>query len=461
MAALALIAGYCNIVAENTPSAVDQPQGAFHLKGIIGIASRAWRLATLFLISMWLVATFSSAVTAAPILNIYFFWGDGCPHCLQAKPFLNSFVAKNPNALRLHSYEVWYDEENNKLMEEIAAAYDAELTGVPVIFIGDRYWIGFNEEIRQEVTATISSCLNKSCPNPWELGIKKTDQQDPVSTTLHLPFLPTIDVSTKPLLLATVLIAAVDGVNPCSLWVLSLLLGIVVNSGSRRKAAIVGITFLTITASAYGLFMVGLLNAFTYVGFTRWIQAIVAIFALVFGIVNIKDFFRFGQGPSLTISAKHKPGIYQNIRRIMQQQRLPATILATAGMALGITLVELPCTAGFPIIWSALVAKNSLDKFAYLSLLLVYLLIYLLDELVLFGVVLFSMQVGRLEEKHGRLLKLLGGTIMLALALTLLIWPAAMNSLSGSLIIFIIALVVALVIWYTQSVRNKQMENKV
>ncbi len=67
-----------------------------------------------------------------------------------------------------------------------------------------------------------------------------------------------------------------------------LLLGIVVNAGSRRKAVVEGLIFLVITAAGYGLFIVGLLNVFYYIGYLRWIQISMAFILLIFGLINLK-----------------------------------------------------------------------------------------------------------------------------------------------------------------------------
>ena len=71
--------------------------------------------------------------------------------------------------------------------------------------------------------------------------------------------------------------------------------------------------------------------------------------------------------------------------------------------------------------------------------LLVYMLVYQLDELVIFGVAVVTLKSSRLEEKHGRGLKLIGGMLLLTLALVMIINPALMNNLSTSLWIFVAA----------------------
>lgn len=272
---------------------------------------------------------------------------------------------------------------------------------------------------------------------------------DAAATTLSLPFVGDVDAGAMSLPALTGLIAFVDGFNPCSLWVLTFLLGIVIYSGSRRRVFLVGGIFLAVTSTVYALFIAGMFGTLRYLAYLPWITYLVATLALVFALVNIKDYFWFQEGVSLTISDKHKPRFFEKVRNLMHPGRsFPALVLGTVGLALGITLVELPCTAGFPMVWTGIVASKGVSTGYFWGLLALYLAIYLLDELIVFGSVVVTMRRSRLEEKHGRILKLIGGMIMLALALTLLVAPDTMHSLGGTLAVFGgAAAVTVLVLW--------------
>lgn len=109
--------------------------------------------------------------------------------------------------------------------------------------------------------------------------------------------------------------------------------------------------------------------------------------------------------------------------------------------------MELPCTAGFPVVWSGILAERGLTAGAgFWGLLALYVLIYLGVELVIFAVAVTGMSLGRMGEHHGRALKLIGGVVMVALAGALALRPALMEDLTGSLLLFGGALGVALVV---------------
>jgi len=91
---------------------------------------------------------------------LYFFWGDGCPHCATAKPVLVELNNKYPE-LAIRSYEVWYVESNRALYTQMADKYGVPQNGrgVPLFLLGDTYWIGWSDSIQEEITAKIESCM--------------------------------------------------------------------------------------------------------------------------------------------------------------------------------------------------------------------------------------------------------------------------------------------------------------
>jgi hypothetical protein len=119
------------------------------------------------------------------------------------------------------------------------------------------------------------------------------------------------------------------------------------------------------------------------------------------------------------------------------------SLLAVTGaavlMALGIALVELPCTAGFPVVWSGLLTDAGVSGTEFAGLLSVYLGIYLLDEVVLFAAVVVTLRIARFQERHGQVLKLVGGMVMLALGIVMITSPAVMNTISGTIAVFLAA----------------------
>lgn len=382
-------------------------------------------------------------------LALYVFWGEGCSHCEDAKPFLaeldNTYLS-----LRIRGFEIWYDEENASLFTQMADHYNipAGGRGTPTFFLGSRYWTGFSEAIGADIKATVDLCNQNSCADAGA-GIMPGASGEPsvpgpvaenTADVIDIPLIGKIDLTKQSVWISTLLIAFVDGVNPCSIWVLTMLLAITLHSGSRKKVAIIGIVFLTVTAIIYALFIAGLFTVLSVMSFIGWVQVVVAVIALFFGLVNLKDYFWYKEGLSFTISDKEKPGLFQKMRKLMDaSQSIWALIGATVVMAAGVSLVEFGCTAGFPVLWTNLLITQEVGTGLFIALLVLYMLIYQLDEMVIYFASVFTLKATRMEEKHGRILKLIGGSLMLVLAAVMLINPNWMNSLGKSLLIFAIA----------------------
>ena len=221
---------------------------------------------------------------------------------------------------------------------------------------------------------------------------------------IDVPLLGKVDLAGKSIWLSTLLIGIVDGVNPCSLWVLTILLAMIVRTESRKKTLIIGFVFLTVTSLIYALFITGVFTILSYISFMKWIQIGVAVVTLVMGLINFKDYFFFKQGVSLTIDEKHKPGIYERIRDVMNKSdNLWAMIGATVILGVGVSLVEFSCTAAFPVVWSNLVVSAGVSTPTFIALLVFYMVLYQIDELVIFLIAVFTMRSNRMKEEQGQI----------------------------------------------------------
>ena len=363
----------------------------------------------------------------APV-ELVLFWGDGCPPCAAEKRFLADLQADFPD-LVIRAYEVWYDDANRQLFVETAAAVGMEARSVPTTFVGDLVWVGYSDAVATDIRAVVEGAFEGRTVEPASRYV------------VDVPLLGEVDLGDRSLLLSTLVIGFVDGVNPCSLWVLSILLALVLHSGSRRRLAAVGSTFLLVTSAMYGLYIAGAYSALSYVGYLTWIEVGVAVVAGGLGILQLKEAFGVQAGPKLGIPNASKPGIYQRMRGLASPDRsLPALLGATAALAVGVSLLETPCTLGLPILWTNLLTEHGVGAAGAAALFAVYLLVFLIDELILFVTVLATMRALKVQERHGRALKLASGMVMVTLAVVMLVRPATMESVGGTLAVFGLAL---------------------
>jgi glutaredoxin len=385
-------------------------------------------------------------------VTLLYFGADGCPYCAQMQDFLDDLEVRFGDDLVVERHEVSGDPAARDRWVAEMAERGQEARGVPTAILDEQVWVGFDATIGARVESAVAEAIEARAapvgpPSPDD-GPPTTVGPDPGNdTVMRLPLLGEVDVATRSAIGATAVIAFVDGFNPCSLWVLAVLLAMVLNAGATRgRIALVGGVFLTVTGLIYGAFIAGV---FTILGFIDHLGAIrvgVAAIALFVGAVNVKDYLAYKKGLSFTIPDRFKPRIYRGGRAIRDTDRPLAAVLGTTvAMAAGIAIVELPCTAGFPVIWSGIMRTQGVEGSAFAGLLGLYLLIYILDEVVLFTAVVITLRISRFEERHGRLLKLLAGTVMLALGGVLLFAPGLMENLFGATLVIAAAIVVAVI----------------
>ena len=369
-------------------------------------------------------------------VELVLFWGDGCPHCAAEKEWLEGVLDEYPG-LTVTDYEVWYDEANRQKFVETGERLGFEPSGVPTTIIGERVWVGFSDQTADEIETTIQVL------GAGGAARGTTTAGESSGARIDVPLVGEVGLADKSLVVSTLVIGFVDGVNPCSLWVISVLLAIVVRTGSRGRVVAVGTTFLVVTAGMYAVYMAGIYSAMTVMAHLGLIQAVVAGVALVFGVVSVKDYFAFKKGLSFTIKDSAKPGIYKRMRAASGHQNVFMALGATVVLAVGVSLLETPCTAGFPVLWTGMLADAGVGGVEAAGLFGLYMTPFLLDELVIFALAVLTMRATKMQEKHGQLLKLVAGTTMLALGVVMLVRPETMEDPLGALLVFVLAFVAA------------------
>jgi len=368
------------------------------------------RLLVLVLVILLLAASSIFADEDEKVI-LYYFWGEGCPHCALAKAFLEKMQQKYPQ-LEIKDFEVWHNQENAKLFEKMLKEYGVlPPYGVPTFFIGDRVILGYrsDETTGRELEEQIRQAL----------GLPP--EQKP--SKIQLPLIGEIDPARVSLPLLTIIVAGVDGFNPCAIWVLCFLLTLLIYSQSRAKMLLVGGIFVFASAFVYFLFMAAWLNLFLFIGYATIVRVVIGLVAVLMGAVNVKDFFLFKRGISLVIPDSAKPGLIQRMRTTVKAGALPTMILGTIALAFAANFVELLCTAGFPAIYTRILTLQGLPTLSYYLYLVLYNVIYVIPLAVIVAIFATTMGAKKFTERQGRVLKLVSGTLMLFLGLLLIFKP--------------------------------------
>ncbi len=233
----------------------------------VGLGRNPGGLAILLAVLAFVLVAAVLTIPAGPVLGspavagessptLVLFHGEGCPHCAAERAWLQELAIEYPD-LRIEQYEVWNDEANREVLRQYAAALGFQPSGVPVTIVADQVWIGFSDTVAAEIESAVAAAsAGSGAPSQIE---------PPPAGTIDVPLLGTVTLAGSSLVLSTALIGFADGINPCSLWVLAVLLAIVLHSGSRGRVLLVGSTFLLVTAAMYGLFIAGMYSALDYV----------------------------------------------------------------------------------------------------------------------------------------------------------------------------------------------------
>jgi hypothetical protein len=201
-----------------------------------------------------------------------------------------------------------------------------------------------------------------------------------------------------------------------------------------------------VTTALYGLYMVGAYSLLSYASYLSWIERGVAVVVAVFAVINLRDYFR-RQPATLAIPESSKPAIYRRARTLISPDRTPLGVVAgTTVLAAGVSLVETPCSAALPLLWTDLLASHDVALPVAVSLFTIYMAIFLVDELALFAVVVFTMRATRLQEHHSRALRLVTGSVMLCLAAMMIVDATMLDEITGAIVLLAATVVVTAVL---------------
>lgn len=382
---------------------------AMRLSGLNVILAR---VALFFLLCLSLPAWANGQAEAAsplvlpPAGELQVFVRQGCPHCGDAKAFLDQLARSRPE-LRIIFREVDRDDGARDALVAISRAVGAWPPGVPTFVYGMHVLVGFDDAAH---TGAELQRLIDNAPPP---------ARDRVDSALF----GTLSASELGLPLFTLALGLLDGFNPCAMWVLLFLLSLLVRLNDRRRMGMVAGTFVLTSGVVYYAFMAAWLNVFLFVGMSEALRIGLAALAILIGSINTKDFFAFRHGVSLSIPESAKPGIYARARGILSTESLPASLAAVAGLAVMVNFVELLCTAGLPAIYTAVLTSQDLSALAHYGYLGLYILAYIADDALMVGTAVLALGSGKLGERGGRVLKLVSGLVMLALGVVMLLRP--------------------------------------
>ena len=298
---------------------------------------------SLFLLLLFLNFTHATATQNEVYLHV--FYGEGCPHCAQLHAFIDKIKVNYPT-LKVEYYEVYFNNTDRSLFENISKAYNSSVQGVPTLFINDKMVVGFNTEIGKNIENEIKYCTENVCENPI---LRVNENSEKPENILTIPLVITA--------------ALVDSINPCAFAVLIILMTAVLSIHEKKKALLFGISFTISIYISYLLMGLGILSVLQFAGVTTIFYMIVTILAFIVGILNIKDYFWYGKGVLMEIPISWRPKLNELLNSVTSP--IGAFLVGFA-----VSAFELPCTGGPYIVILGLLAHDVSREIGMLYLLL-------------------------------------------------------------------------------------------
>jgi glutaredoxin len=383
------------------------------------------RRATLQAVALCIVMM-SVPLAAVADASLEVFTRPGCPHCLEAREFLQELVKERAD-LAVVEHDVTRDDHALERLRDLTAGAGIATPGVPTFVLAGEVIVGFDPEATPAKLRALldegrrSPEVGSACtaePSACEArGVKETP------TAIRVPLIGQIEMQRVGLPLFTLAVGLLDGFNPCATWVLLFLLAMLLNLNSRPRMALIAGTFVLVSGIVYFAFMAAWLTFFMVVGVSHWLRFVLAALALGIGALNVKDFLAPERGPSLSIPQSAKPGLYKRIREVLEAQNLAAAMAGIVALAFVVNLVELLCTAGLPALYTAILTEQMLPPWQYYGYLALYIFAYMLDDSILVTIGVVTLGKRKLQERGGQLLKLLSGVVIIALGIVLLVRP--------------------------------------
>jgi len=366
--------------------------------------------------------------------NIFIFYSETCPHCKAEIKYLNKLLGKKEyNNISLNKLEVSRNKDNLEKFEKAADLLDTTSSSVPFLVIGTDYIIGYDPSYNERIEQIISYYNGKDYQDPVNDLIFKTDTSKleylhygNKNNEYKVPVLGKINAKSVSLLTLSVVLGAIDGFNPCAMWILLFLLSLLISTKDRKKMWILGLTFILTSGFVYLCFMLSWLSVAKYTAGIIFVRYLIGVFACVFGSINVYRYIKSVKNKNIgcdVTDANKKRKIMERIRNILLKNKLIFAVLGIMLLAISVNLIELLCSLGLPVMFTEILGLNNLNAFEYGLYLFIYLLFFLIDDLIIFFIAMKTLKIKGISNKYTKYSHLIGGSIMLIVGLLMIIKP--------------------------------------
>ena len=372
-------------------------------------------------------ATFANQQAEQTANNpIQIFINKNCTHCTEEKAFLTK---KNIPFVTLEITENldFYSQITEKFNvmgppltlagNTIFQGYDNDKTGEKIIeaYNSAKIKYDFTSAITTENFDKIAIYGQKAAI--CEDGVKECLIPVIENPTFTIPFYGEVEIHTESSTLrytSSFILGFLDGFNPCAMWVLIMFIITLMKVGDRMRMFFVTGTFLIAETIMYGLILMAWWKFFNIFSlqYGDILNIVIGIVAVCAGLFFLYEAF-FTDRTCQVTNQNQQRTISQKISDIANSPISWAAFGGILVLAMSVNVIEFACSAGYPQVFTNML--NTLDgDFSHkLGLLFTYMAAYMLDDILIFGIALYSIEKLGLTQQYAKYANIFGGAMMI------------------------------------------------
>ena len=198
------------------------------------------------------------------------------------------------------------------------------------------------------------------------------------------------------------------------------------NTKDRKKMWILGITFILTSGLVYLAFMLAWLNLATFINKIIFVRILIAAVAIIVGLFNINKYIqsRKKDDGCDVVDNKNRKKIMTRIMEITKEKSFILALLGIMVLAASVNLIEMMCSIGLPLIFTQILSMNSLNTGSYALYMFLYILFFVIDDIVVFVIAMLTLKVTGISTKYSKYAHLVAGIITILIGLLMLIKPS-------------------------------------
>jgi len=343
--------------------------------------------------------------------KVHFFYLPGCSHCEEQEPFNEKLESEYPS-INITPHDATTREGSNLLAEMLAELGVEDEPDFPITIFGNQVFSWESEETTgKAIEKALQQCLAGNCPPPTSGEPKHK---------IKLPFIGEIVFSDYSLPALAIILGLVDGFNPCAMWVLVYLISVVATLRDRRRIWLIVGSFVLASGILYFLFMTAWLNAFLLIGYVKPVTIVIGLVALGGGALQIREVVKTkGAIVCKVTDEESRKKTMTKVQKIVSSPLTFGILVGIVALAFTVNAVEFVCSAAIPAVFTQVLSLANLSTFQHYGYILLYVLFFMLDDLVIFGTAAFAL-TSRLGDRYAKYSRPVGATILIILGLLLL-----------------------------------------